>query len=145
MIARRSGSGRARVRSASSVSTQIAGQWLSAADLIDALAALLGVQARAKEPHRASSLVRDPLRLAQLLGKIEREGSAVVTVHSRMGHDHTRLWSLVPKVTEGDGGGGGVDPGFTVSKTEEEDLQSYESDSPNTPPTPPSPPTTGLH
>jgi hypothetical protein len=116
------------------------GRWLDAASLADELAKALGAQGREREPHLAAGVVRDPVRLGQLLAKIEREGSAVVRVESRMGHGHRKLWRLTPAV----GGGGGIDRGLT-DQVEEVGDQEDENSSGRDPGIPPLPPRPKVH
>jgi hypothetical protein len=115
----------------------VQGRWLSATELADELARTLGIQGHARDPHLAPGLARDPLRLAQLLGKLERDSSAVVAVESRLGHDNKKIWRLTPRIA-GDGGVGGVDPDLTSSRSKEQDLSdSSTTTAAGTPPTPP--------
>jgi hypothetical protein len=97
------------------------GKAVPAAELADKLAEIQGVQARSRDPHRASGVTYNPLALAKLLAKVEREGSAVVEVTSRCGHNNTRVWTLTPKVP-GPGGDGGVVSGSTSDLEKKKDI-----------------------
>lgn len=120
----------------------VKGKWLTAAALFNELARVFGIDTQGYEPRAGAGLARDPQRLALLLGKIEREGSAVVQIESRGGRDNKKLWRLTPKVSWGDGGDGGVDPGLTPSSKNRESEQPSDARDAGaaSPPIPPSPP-----
>ncbi len=75
------------------------GEELTAAQLVDMLVEVAGVEAADGDSHRARHAVRSPKSLANILSNIEEKGSAVVNITKRMGHDSKFLWCLTPKAS----------------------------------------------
>jgi hypothetical protein len=70
--------------------------WSSAATLLDQMSANDGVEAREGDPHRATSVLRDPQKMALLLRKLMTDFSGVVRVAVRMGPNHANEYRIWP-------------------------------------------------